>query len=188
MSRTSRILPAVLAASVGISMASGAYSQSADTSADASANAQASQSADIKLAQADRLAEVERELRARGYKIIKEGRTLLGRYYVRAKNEVHVREVVVHQRTGEVLSDVAFMLKGGNDQATEAAAGEASQKNQESSGGSGSIGVSTGGSVSVNVGSSVGVSVGGGSVDISVGGSSDTSAEGSMGGGLGLGN
>jgi len=191
------VLPAVLATLLSLSGATAAFSQTAQSSTDTSANAQTSQSADIKLAQADKIAEVERELRARGYKILKEGRTLLGRYYVRAENEAHVREVVVHQRTGEILSDVAVMLKGsgqttGDAHAKEAAAGDTSQQDQESSGNSGSLGISTGGSVSVSVGSSVGVSVGDGSVDVSIGGSADTSsegsAEGSTGGGLGLGN
>lgn len=114
------------------------------------------------MAAASGIGELAAQLETQGYTEIEIRRTLLGRYRVQAENSVHVREIVMHQRTGEILRDVVLMVKGTAENAVSTATGAASSV----SGPSVSAGVSAGVEVETGTGS--------------VGGSVET--------GLGLGN
>ena len=129
--------------------------------------------------------EVFAALQAQGFIVTEVGRTFLGRIQITAVSEVGTREIVIHQRTGEILRDV--MISGsaqGQANATVGADGQgavssdsgaAANTGSSASSGSSSI-VSGSGRSSGNTS----VSVGGGNV--SVGGS------GSVSGGISLGN
>ncbi len=207
MSTTRKIFPIVLATSLAVLPAAGAYAQSTagSANANATATANANQNSALLSDSARGVAAVEAELRARGYVITKESRTLLGRYKLRAESDTDVRVVVVHQSSGEVLSDVIVGTKRAEEAGANVKAnGQASaaQQNRDnnagsrttvevSGGGSGNgSGSSSGGGASVDV--SVGVSAGGSGSASSGGGSSSGSAggsaSGSAGGGLGIGN
>ncbi len=45
------------------------------------------------------------QLRAQGYTEIEVGRTWLGRIHIEAENETREREIILNQRTGEILRD-----------------------------------------------------------------------------------
>lgn len=96
----------------------------------ASSTAGTSTAAQIQMVEVRGEAAVLAELEARGYEIVSRSRTLLGRVRIRAATESHIREVVLHQSTGEILRDaiVAVLnvegnLATGTQQSTTGAAG-----------------------------------------------------------------
>lgn len=82
----------------------------------ASSAAGASTAAQIQMVEVQGEAAVVAELEARGYEIMSRSRTLLGRVRIRAATATHIREVVIHQSTGEILRDaiVAVLEAEGN--------------------------------------------------------------------------
>lgn len=69
--------------------------------------------------------EVATELTARGYVITEQRRTLLGRILLTAENDVHVRELVIHPNTGEVLRDMVLRVKATGEANADARARDA---------------------------------------------------------------
>ena len=70
----------------------------------ASGSADADASAAVQVAQ-QTYVDVIANLEAAGYTVVETKRTLLGRIRIRARNAVHLREVVVSRATGEVKRD-----------------------------------------------------------------------------------
>jgi len=117
--------------------------------------------------------EVATELTARGYVITEQRRTLLGRILLTAENDVHVRELVIHPNTGEVLRDMVLRVKTTGEANADARAPAAREGEDGSRPGLG-LGVDTG--VGIGIGASAG------------GAGASGSAKASVGGGAGIGN
>tara|TARA_A100001391_G_C5036210_1_gene269665 strand:+ start:947 stop:1312 length:366 start_codon:yes stop_codon:yes gene_type:complete len=79
------------------------------------------------------------ELEARGYTIVSRSRTLLGRVRLEAEAATHLREIVLHQSTGEILSDAVIRVFADTSGATNA--GTAGPAGTGSIGGDASLGV-----------------------------------------------
>jgi len=109
--------------------------------------------------------DVMANLEASGYEVLEVSRTWLGRIKIEARNNLHLREVVVSTSTGEVMSDVVVEIYAQN-QTTTPETGETTE------GESGiAVGVTlgvTGGVSTGSGGSSAGGSSNGG-VSISIG-------------------
>lgn len=90
--------------------------------ASASANAQASAQLTFDVAQNSHL-DVIAQLEAVGYTILDTKTTLLGRIHIYAKNDAHVREVVVSRWTGEVKYDLIVETFADADTSNGATAG-----------------------------------------------------------------
>lgn len=89
--------------------------------------------------------EVAGELTARGYVITEQRRTLLGRILLTAENDVHVRELVIHPNTGEVLRDMVLRVKATGEANADARARDAREGEDDSRPGLGlGIGVGIG--------------------------------------------
>lgn len=103
------LLPLALAATLSTLPA---HAQGLAASANASANASLSAEAALDpraLAIAAKgEAEIIATLQAQGFTVVETGRTLLGRIRITAESAIGTREVILHQRTGEVLRDVIF--------------------------------------------------------------------------------
>ncbi|MCC6008095.1 MAG: hypothetical protein JJU40_10495 [Rhodobacteraceae bacterium] len=110
MTRKTNIHLTILSATLALGMgATSALAQQADARAEAEARAAAEAAQSIQLAEGPVDAQsVATELGAHGYGRVEISRTLLGRLMFTASSETnsHVRELVIHPRTGEVLSDV----------------------------------------------------------------------------------
>jgi len=139
MNPTAKLSPVTVATAIVLASGSGLMAAPA-VDAGGSARAVASQQADaFKSVQVRGAALVEAELQKRGYVVLERRRTLLGRNLVRAQNGAHVREIVVHQRTGEILRDVIMPKQ---EEATSAAAAKA--KAAEAKKAKGGLGLSLG--------------------------------------------
>ena len=85
----------------------------------ATSTAGTSTAAQIQMVEVRGEAAVLAELEARGYEIVSRSRTLLGRVRIRASTESHIREVVLHQSTGEILRDaIVAVLNAEGDVST----------------------------------------------------------------------
>lgn len=103
MKMSSFIVPATVAAIT----VSGAVAQERPAEGRAALRLQGA----IALVQARGAASVAAQLAQQGYRVTEQRRTLLGRTLLRAESRTHVREVVIHQRTGEILRDVILAEK-----------------------------------------------------------------------------
>lgn len=126
--------------------------------------------ASVQLAQARTYVDVIGALEANGYSVQQVSTTWLGRVKISARNDVHLREVVVSRSTGEILSDAVVRVFAQADTETDrqAAAGAGA-------GGAGSAGVDAGADLSVTLeagdgAASVGVDGAGGSVSVGASG------------------
>lgn len=120
------------------------------------------------VAQTQTYIDVMAQLEASGYEVINVSRTWLGRVKIEARNQIHMREVVVSSSTGEVMSDVVVAVYAQADNNQPAATGEETSGNDglgvgvdinlgasgNASGGSngGSAGGSASGGVSISIG------------------------------------
>tara|TARA_R110002124_G_scaffold35633_4_gene115721 strand:+ start:609 stop:1109 length:501 start_codon:yes stop_codon:yes gene_type:complete len=120
------------------------------------------------VAQTQTYIDVMAQLEASGYEVINVSRTWLGRVKIEARNQIHMREVVVSSSTGEVMSDVVVSVFAQNDNNQPAATDEETSGNEglgvgvdinlgasgTASGGSngGSAGGSASGGVSISIG------------------------------------
>lgn len=138
-----------LAMATGISLvaAGGVLAQTAGVQGGADAQSQGS--ADTRHASAG--IQVQASLEAQGYIIVETRRTLLGRLMIRAENDVHVREIVVHTHTGEIVRDAVIRVK--SDSESSARVGSRSE-------GRGGLNVEGGASISID--SDNGISIDGG--------------------------
>ena len=129
-------------------------------------------------------AEIIAALEAQGFAVVETGRTLLGRIRITAEGAAGTREVILHQRTGEVLRDVVFR----RPEAEAAAAARAGLRAGARVGAdvTGAVDGVLDGAVSGSAGvtGSVGGSVGGALDGLS--GSAGGSVSGGLSGGLGL--
>lgn len=100
-------------------------------------------------------------LEGTGYQIVDMRSTFLGRIKLRARNAIHMREIVVSRSTGEILSDVIIAIYG------QGIGGQTTTRSTpvEAPGGAPSPGVEG----NVTVGGAE-VSVGGGGISVEVGG------------------
>ncbi|MGR3571651.1 hypothetical protein [Brevirhabdus sp.] len=103
MKMSSFIVPATVAAIT----VSGAVAQERPAEGRAALRLQGA----VALVQARGAASVAAQLAQQGYRVTEQRRTLLGRTLLRAESRTHVREVVIHQRTGEILRDVILAEK-----------------------------------------------------------------------------
>ena len=122
--------------------------------------------------------EVVASLRAQGYVVTEQRRTLLGLVQVRAETETHAREVVVYAHTGEVLRDVVAELTTSGRTGITA---ETAREQRDGIRGGGLLGI--GG----NAGAQVGSSGGGGAGNAGGGVSGGAGIGGEVGGGVGVG-
>jgi hypothetical protein len=143
-----------------------ANAQDAGTAAqNDTAAAQESEISAMLLAQARTQTQVTAALEDQGYRVEKVRRSLLGRVIITARNDAHVREVVMSRATGEILSDqILESVVAGSANAEGDAEGSTSN-----GGGSFSVGadVSSGADASVGTGGA-GISAGG-SIGVSIG-------------------
>ncbi|MDF0599773.1 hypothetical protein P1J78_03410 [Psychromarinibacter sp. C21-152] len=159
--KRSILLATTLGTVLAVTPALAQSNSSAAPAQSASNGSAASQSqANRQTAAAQGIGELMAQLEAEGYTEINIRRTLLGRYRIEAENAAHVREIVMHQQTGEILRDVLLRVKV--DAESETGVGNGT--------GSGSNG---GASVSVGAGAEVGVEAGNGGTGGSVDGSVD---------------
>lgn len=129
--------------------------------ASASANAQASAQLTFDVAQNSHL-DVIAQLEAVGYTILDTKTTLLGRIHIYAKNDAHVREVVVSRWTGEVKYDLIVETFADADTSNGATAGGEQTAEAESDDENENDGST---SVSGNASTSTTISIGGGDDD-----------------------
>ncbi len=141
--------------------------QEVDTTATASAAASAAASGWIDFAQVQTYLDVVAQLEQRGYAIDSVERTLLGRMMIRARNKVHLRELVVSRHTGEVMHDTIVRVFADGAENTET---EEPREGEESNGGL-NLGVDADVGVSIENGGSDDDSQGGIGVGIGAGGS-----------------
>jgi hypothetical protein len=134
----------------------------AAASATASATASAALSGSFNVAQIQTYLDVVAQLEQRGYSVIAIERTLLGRMKVRARNEAHLRELVVSRHTGEVMHDIIVQVYAENDTKAETADGAEAT-------GDVSLGVDAGVDVKIGKDDESDDSRGGASVDVGVG-------------------
>ena len=130
------------------------------------------------------------QIEAQGYSVTEIERTWLGRILITARNDTHLREVVLNRVTGQVVSDRAFPLgeKSAPDVPVEEGLGRSGNAADNAAGGvTGAVGDAaggaTGGGLGGGVGGGVGEGVGGG-----VGGGVGEGVGGGVGGGIGGGN
>jgi len=109
--------------------------------------------------------EILSTLRQRGYRVLEDERTWLGRQRIVVEKNGARREVVFNPGTGEILRDYSFRIEagGGSRDTTQTATGTAT--------GSGNTGVAT--AVAAEPGLSVGESVG----DLVAGGSGNSNSQ-----------
>lgn len=196
MNPTAKLKPVTVATAIALVSGTGLMAAPA-VEGGASASGQATQRIDAyQSVQARGAALVEAELRSRGYVITERRRTLLGRNLVRAETSGHVREVVIHQRTGEILRDI-IMPKEGSAKAEAGATGTAAKQARGNASQGGAFGLSLGSAIQgatssgARAGNSAGNASGNtsgvdnGSVSGSVGVSVDASIDASVGGSVG---
>lgn len=149
MNPTAKLSPVTVATAIVLASGSGLMAAPA-VDAGGNSRAVASQQADAyKSVQVRGAALVEAELQKRGYVVVERRRTLLGRNLVRAQNGAHVREIVVHQRTGEILRDVIMPKPEETTSAVAAAAKAKATEAKKTKGGLGlSLGLSLGNNAS----------------------------------------
>ena len=128
-----------------------ALAQEAETTTTASTAASAEASGWIDLAQVQTYLDVVAQLEQRGYAIDSIERTLLGRMMIRARNKVHLRELVVSRHTGEVMHDTIVRVF---EDSAENAETEGTTEGEESNGG-----------LNLGVGADLGVEIGNGGTD-----------------------
>ncbi|MEX0971261.1 MAG: hypothetical protein WD046_12535 [Paracoccaceae bacterium] len=98
--------------------------------------------------------DVMAQLEASGYEVVEVSRTWLGRVKIEVRNQLHLREVVVSNTTGEVMSDVIVVVYAQSENGQPAV-------DEEAAGNDGGVAVG----VDINLGAS------GGSNDSNTGGS-----------------
>ncbi|WP_071672468.1 hypothetical protein [Nioella nitratireducens] len=156
-----------LAAAMAVAVPGIAAAQTASAAEEASGQVTANVpvSDQIQVVQVRGEAAVTAELEARGYEIVDRTRTLLGRVRIQARTATHMREIVMHQSTGEILSDAIIEVYANDD------ANMPSGESEQGGGLSVDGGADVGGSLSVDtpdageeadadVGADVGGSVG----------------------------
>lgn len=110
-----KALPVVVVLGIAAMPVAGAaqgVAAGADVSVSATAKAEAGAGGMIVRIAARGEAEIIAALEAQGFAVVETGRTLLGRIRITAEGEAGTREVILHQRTGEVLRDVIFERAG----------------------------------------------------------------------------
>ena len=115
------------------------------------------------MAQARSEAQVTAALELQGYQIEDIRRSLLGRVIITARNEIHMREVVMSRSTGEILADRIVRAAVGSSNSTDAEVQTASSNAESRTG----LGVELGADASADIesasnASGAGASVGGG--------------------------
>ena len=134
--------------------------------------------------------EVFAALQAQGFTVTEVGRTFLGRIRITAESEAGTREVVMHQRTGEILRDV--MISGfGKAQADTTVGADAQSSGSSdrsvtsnSTSGGGNVSVSSGGS-STSSGNVTSSGSGSANTSVGAGGSSSTGSDSNVSGSAG---